>query len=109
MQDLTRTRRDPGPRSLPCERCGGVTTHAQGACTGCALRRENRRVGALWLVLALPLLLLAGSWLRSAPDLPWSWRHRSNAGVAIIAGLGGLYLARRGLRGLALGRSPEDA
>ena len=118
MLDAARERpRDPhrrqsaateGLRAAPCPRCGVTTTHTGDACTGCLRRAENRKAGALWLALAAPLLV-AGLWgMSTVPGWPPPSNHRGSAGLAMLLVLGGLVLGARGLRGLVLGRSPDE-
>lgn len=110
MLERSRERPDASatPRAARCPRCDLTTTHAGDACTRCLVRRENRRIGALWLALAAPLLV-AGAWvLTTIPRWPPPWSHRGSAGLALLLTLGGLVLGARGLRGLALGRSPDE-
>jgi hypothetical protein len=94
--------------SAYCPRCDGTTTHAGDACTGCLARVENRRIGALWLALGVPLLLVGLAAVRSVPS---SWppphAHRSSLGLGLLLLLAGSFVAGRGLRGLLRGRSPD--
>jgi hypothetical protein len=101
-------------RSLRCEACDRVTTHAQGECTGCILRRDNRKVGALWLAIGATIMavglvvLLAMSPLIAYPLQPERRRGRfKRYGTAALLFLAGGSVAARGLRGIAQGRSPD--
>lgn len=100
--------REGGLRSAPCPRCGVTTTHTGDACTSCLRRAENRKNGALWLALAAPLLF-SGLWgLSTVPGWPPPSNHRGSFGLALLLVLGGVALGARGLRGVVLGRSPDE-
>lgn len=97
-----------GLGSAHCPRCQGTTTHAGDACTGCLARAENRRIGALWLALGVPLLLVGLAAVRSVPSYwPPPHAHRSSLGLGLLLLLAGAVVAGRGLRALLRGRSPD--
>lgn len=80
------------PRSAWCATCARSTTHVQSGCTRCMGRADNRKQGALFVVVGAALLALG--WVASG--MP----------ALIVLVLGGTLVAK-GAHAVAWGSDPE--